>query len=384
MKLTKESLREIIREVIAEADDDKYTHIGYGKYKEKGKEKDKDAPTFKKDDGGKFVPFGKDSPGSKKPEAEPKITKIASNPFDTDDDGRSSDDDDEWTPDDDDVPTDPSFGPNPYDSDDDNALEKNKDKIQKMYDKGYAPEDIADELGISDKYLDDLVAMGDTSRKTSLDNRAATIQNITNDSTIYFDDYDDQGNAIYVSEDDPEMEYFVDKQGNITQNDGWKEKQIGNINKNKPDSPPLSQWSDDKKIPTDHDDGMKKAAEEIGMHILETGEDPEEIFDDIIFKAKQIDYIKDALQTPQEQQDPHEKLIVNLLKLGYKNNELSRNPSESELEDYMASKETDVYDMIANVVYDDSGNVSAFPPMVDSLKKEFKQYDIINKNLTRG
>jgi uncharacterized Zn finger protein (UPF0148 family) len=38
-----------------EAEEDKYTHIGYGKYKEKGKEKDDKAPTFKKD-GEKFVP----------------------------------------------------------------------------------------------------------------------------------------------------------------------------------------------------------------------------------------------------------------------------------------------------------------------------------------
>ena len=40
--------------LLLEAD---YTHIGYGKYKEKGKEKDSNAPTFKKDDSGKFVPI---------------------------------------------------------------------------------------------------------------------------------------------------------------------------------------------------------------------------------------------------------------------------------------------------------------------------------------
>ena len=39
-----------------EAESDKYTHIGYGKYKEKGKEDDDKAPTFKKD-GEKFVPI---------------------------------------------------------------------------------------------------------------------------------------------------------------------------------------------------------------------------------------------------------------------------------------------------------------------------------------
>ena len=48
--------------VVNEAEDDKYVHIGYGKYKEKGKENDKSAPTFTKDDSGKYVPTsGSDS-----------------------------------------------------------------------------------------------------------------------------------------------------------------------------------------------------------------------------------------------------------------------------------------------------------------------------------
>ncbi len=75
--MKKSKLRQLIREEIAnlsksnrgvglksllskrmyEADDDKYTHIGFGKFKEKGKEDDEDAPTFKKD-GEKFVPTG--------------------------------------------------------------------------------------------------------------------------------------------------------------------------------------------------------------------------------------------------------------------------------------------------------------------------------------
>ena len=40
---------------INEAEDDKYVSIGFGRFKEKGKEDDKDAPTFKKD-GDKYVP----------------------------------------------------------------------------------------------------------------------------------------------------------------------------------------------------------------------------------------------------------------------------------------------------------------------------------------
>ena len=58
----------------SEAESDRYTHIGYGKYKEKGKEDDKDAPTFKKD-GDKYVPTkgdmaakgGDSSAGEEKP-----------------------------------------------------------------------------------------------------------------------------------------------------------------------------------------------------------------------------------------------------------------------------------------------------------------------------
>ncbi len=81
MKITKSKLREIIREVIREADEsDKYSHIGYGKYREKGKEDDKDAQTFQKTDSGKFEPVGGEK-GGEKEKPEPKQTKIAADPF---------------------------------------------------------------------------------------------------------------------------------------------------------------------------------------------------------------------------------------------------------------------------------------------------------------
>jgi len=84
MKLTKNILSQIIGEVIFEADDDdKYTHIGYGKYKEKGKEKDPKAPTFKKTDSGKYVPVKGDKGGEE--EKPKKLTKISADPFAKDD-----------------------------------------------------------------------------------------------------------------------------------------------------------------------------------------------------------------------------------------------------------------------------------------------------------
>jgi hypothetical protein len=65
-----------------EAESDKYTHIGYGKYKEKGKEDDKDAPTFKKD-GEKFVPTsGGDSSSSDSPKKDTPKVNIFDKPKD--------------------------------------------------------------------------------------------------------------------------------------------------------------------------------------------------------------------------------------------------------------------------------------------------------------
>jgi hypothetical protein len=66
--------------VVNEAEDDRYTHIGYGKYKEKGKEDDKSAPTFTKTDSGKYIP-------TKGGEDKPQDTKGGVNIFDKDYDG---------------------------------------------------------------------------------------------------------------------------------------------------------------------------------------------------------------------------------------------------------------------------------------------------------
>jgi len=66
VKKTKTKKTNIVKELVdeyshlldlleASNDDEKYTHIGYGRYKEKGKEKDQNSPTFTKDDSGKYI-----------------------------------------------------------------------------------------------------------------------------------------------------------------------------------------------------------------------------------------------------------------------------------------------------------------------------------------
>ena len=74
---------EVINGVInnlTEAEDDKYVSIGYGRYKEKGKEKDSDADVFVKTDAGKYVKSS-DQKSDDKPE-KPKGKSLGKGDFD--------------------------------------------------------------------------------------------------------------------------------------------------------------------------------------------------------------------------------------------------------------------------------------------------------------
>ena len=75
-----------IAQSINEADDDKYTSIGFGRFKLKGKEDDDDADVFVKTDSGKYVKSAdqkSDDDGGKKPE-EPQGGKLGGSDFDRD------------------------------------------------------------------------------------------------------------------------------------------------------------------------------------------------------------------------------------------------------------------------------------------------------------
>ena len=77
------SLLEIAQN-INEADDDKYSHIGYGKYKLKGKEDDDNADVFTKDDSGKYVKSADDSKGDDSEKEKPSGKKLGGGDFDRD------------------------------------------------------------------------------------------------------------------------------------------------------------------------------------------------------------------------------------------------------------------------------------------------------------
>tara|TARA_B100001057_G_scaffold493013_1_gene586617 strand:+ start:329 stop:1099 length:771 start_codon:yes stop_codon:yes gene_type:complete len=60
---------------ITEAPEDRYVSIGFGKFKEKGKEDDKNAPTFEKD-GNKFVPISTHKAAAKDADAKKDTPKV--------------------------------------------------------------------------------------------------------------------------------------------------------------------------------------------------------------------------------------------------------------------------------------------------------------------
>ena len=60
---------------ITEAPEDRYVSIGFGKFKEKGKEDDENAPTFEKD-GNKFVPISTHKAAAKDTDAKKDTPKV--------------------------------------------------------------------------------------------------------------------------------------------------------------------------------------------------------------------------------------------------------------------------------------------------------------------
>tara|TARA_Y100000361_G_scaffold152347_1_gene171594 strand:- start:37 stop:1128 length:1092 start_codon:yes stop_codon:yes gene_type:complete len=76
-----------LKELLFEDESNKYTHIGYGKYKKKGEEDKEGSQTFKKDDSGKYIPTSDDKGEKGAEKKSVKKTKISADPFAKDDVG---------------------------------------------------------------------------------------------------------------------------------------------------------------------------------------------------------------------------------------------------------------------------------------------------------
>ena len=86
-----------------------------------------------------------------------------------------------------------------------------------------------------------------------VEKHADTIMAITKDD-VEFDGYDANDRPMFVSSDDPDLEYTVDKKGNIWRHDGFKDKVIGTT----------SAGADKSSVtPIDNDKGVKRMAASI-------------------------------------------------------------------------------------------------------------------------
>ncbi len=71
--------------------------------------------------------------------------------------------------------------------------------------------------------------MGYLVSEASSDKYTKRIQKIAKDNTLTFDDYDANDRPIFISSKNEEMEFTIDKKGNVWSHDGYRDKKIGNI-----------------------------------------------------------------------------------------------------------------------------------------------------------
>ena len=132
-----------------EADDDKYVSIGYGRYKEKGKEDDDNADVYVKTDSGKFVKSSdqeSDDDGGEKPQPSGAGLKPSDFERDFDNDANRAADDEA-----DDMDRDARFDADSADEDDD----------EEISDSNSGPIDMDDILDMLKKDPDIVDKMGD-------------------------------------------------------------------------------------------------------------------------------------------------------------------------------------------------------------------------------
>jgi len=394
MKITKRQLKEIIKEVISEAEQKFYARDPKGKkisvftnkdnFKKAVKggyekvdsaEAEKELAGKGKEPEDKFAKYRGTSDAPPKPEAKPKVTKIAADPFDTDDDGRSSDADDEWTPGDDDVPSDPSFGPDPSDTDDDDGFDvggpayPNVPKGAKTSKQAKAmknAEDMVDKLGgweeDDDNYEINYPADEVEHVSSELD-KAGVKYNLSYDKDVH-------GQKIGV--------WNIPKD----QTKGAKtSKQAKAMSKEKPSG--YDEYEED-------DDGNYKY----------TGNDPKlkSLYkayasvsgDDLDFGGSKSwsnapiskqDYRKSAMKKFTEKQA--KKIYAGLDAVrNDAHDTASASDSDEDWHRYYATDR--IADDWSRIMNSQGGEYKQEESITSQLKREFKQYDNINKNLTRG
>ena len=387
MKVTRLYIRNLIKEVIAEADDK--IHIGYGKYKDKGKEKDPNAQVYKKTDQGKFEPVGgDDGKGAEKEPDKPKITKIDANPFDPEKPADEPSDMDTERPDDEPEDDDTSmgqrnrsyggrgFGEEPDPTEIDDALQGAEEGIYDALNRGMSygedrdvdrmiDDDILSALdaGATDEdlmdFADNLDGEGRQMFQDSLNNLAYDLDVIQSD--FYNAPMGGRtGSTVNLSPSDPNYKSpgEQDTKGSDNPYD-WEEPDDDDDNfYDEVGGADLDQTIDNAI------DGIIPERREKAFELIVQG------FDDD-YDVKEMYSNLENNQIPKPDQDPFGAIQHAILMQGINDGTLDFGDTGMKLANYIETREEDLYDTIMG-------------EGVYNLRKEFIEYNKYNKHLMKS
>ena len=311
-----------IYKLLNEQDDDKYSHIGYGKYKEKGKEDDENAPVFTKNDAGKYIPAKDD--GEEKADDQPKkVAKIDANPFDKTDDQAEKDKEDVK-----------------------DALDG---ALEGMYDALNRGMDYGDDRDV-DRMIDDDIQSALDAGATD-DDLKAFAQKLDSDARQMFQDslnnldYDlnviDGGSTVNLSPSDPDYKSpgEMDKLGSDNPYDKGDEYDADYDDSGLYND--LSSLSDD-----DLDNGISTAVKGIRPEMREKAFD-------MIIQGFDDDFDVDEMyknlengKIPKPEEDPFGAIQHTILMQGIEDGTIDYGTKGMELANYLETREEDLYDQM--------------------------------------
>jgi hypothetical protein len=370
--ITRAYIRKLIKEALSEAAADKYVHVGYGNYKEKGKEKDSKAQVFKKTDSGKFVPAGgDDSKGAEKAPDKPKVTDIDANPFDT----KKTDDDPDsefgkdytskfmGTSEPEDKPFGGDTGKDADTRDEaevQDAIEGAEEGINDAIARGmdYGDPDVADMVRDDMEYAKNRGATIKDFENLANKMQSAEASEIINDALI--DVYGESGSLADPNMDKPGYDSpgARDTKGSDNPYD-WKE--------------------------PDEDEGLQRASEaNLDKHIDDAldripPDQVEDTFEKIINRIDDEDHLEMIMYSlendniPTAANDPIGAISHAVVLQGIEDGTLDYNSKGMEISNFLANVEEDLYT-----------RMTESEDLVDNIQKEFVEYDRYNKHILKS
>ena len=132
-----------------------------------------------------------------------------------------------------------------------------------------------------------------------------------------------------------------------------------------------------------HSHYADNAMDELSQLAKEKGMDLDETFETLIDDVGDASFIRHIVDRDPEEVErdfhPLGKYAYHLVKMGQANGELPSNPDDTDLANFLETMEEDIYEEMFHQ-FRAAHNENIY----DSIRQEFKQYDMINKHLLRS